>query len=59
MNAQDMMNTLLQLQMAGVDLNQLEIVISVSVYDNLGQCEIVQSWPSSISVNNNELVIGE
>jgi|LakMenEpi03Aug12_release.lakeMendotaPanAssembly.Ray.scaffolds.fasta_scaffold3805215_2 hypothetical protein len=57
MNAQDILNTLLQLQMAGVDLNELELVTICSSYNYLGQCELVESYPAEIVVNDNQVVI--
>jgi hypothetical protein len=57
MNAQDMLNTLLQLQMAGVDLNKLELVTICSSYDHLGQYELVESFPTQILVHDNQVVI--
>jgi hypothetical protein len=51
MNAQDLLDRLLEAKLAGVDLATLELVVEYSVYDGLGQCEDCETYPSEVVID--------
>lgn len=57
MNAQDLLNFLLSVQQAGVDLSTLDVVAEYSRYTRHGY-ENGKNHPSRVSINNTELVLG-
>ena len=59
MNAQQLLEILLQASNAGIDLTTLEVVTVATVYDGDGRGELVESWPSleNVEVSDSELRI--
>lgn len=58
MNGQDLLNFLLSVQQAGIDLNTLDIMVEYSTYDEYAGYSGGETYPSNVSINNNELVLG-
>jgi hypothetical protein len=50
MNAQQLLEELLNLQLAGVDLSQLEVIVPTYNYDCEGRCEEGERYPEEVNV---------
>lgn len=57
MNAQDLLDRLLEAKLAGVDLTALEVIAEYSVYDGLGQCEDSETYPSEVLIDETHFIL--
>lgn len=58
MNGQDLLNFLLSVQSAGIDLHNFEILTRSTTYDGLGQGEDLETYPTHVEIDDNYVVLG-